>query len=138
MDNLLYFIGYNIINSSKLIIMKENILKDKSFFFAIRIVNLYKYLKKEHEEYILSQQLIRSGTSIGAIIREAEHAESTKDFIHKLSIGLKEANESKYWLDLLVATDFITKKMYASLNKDCEELLKMLIASVKTTKQRLK
>lgn len=118
--------------------MKENILKDKSFFFAIRIVNLYKYLKKEHEEYILSQQLIRSGTSIGAIIREAEHAESTKDFIHKLSIGLKEANESKYWLDLLVATDFITKKMYASLNKDCEELLKMLIASVKTTKQRLK
>ena len=110
MDNLLYFIGYNIINSSKLIIMKENILKDKSFFFAIRIVNLYKYLKKEHEEYILSQQLIRSGTSIGAIIREAEHAESTKDFIHKLSIGLKEANESKYWLDLLVATDFITKK----------------------------
>ena len=67
MDNLLYFIGYNIINSSKLIIMKENILKDKSFFFAIRIVNLYKYLKKEHEEYILSQQLIRSGTSIGQL-----------------------------------------------------------------------
>ena len=118
--------------------MKENILKVKSFQFAIRIVNLYKYLKKEHGEYILSQQLIRSGTSIGAIIREAEHAESTKDFIHKLSIGLKEANESKYWLDLLVATDFITKKMYDSLNKDCEELLKMLISSVKTTKFRIK
>ena len=116
--------------------MKENVLKDKSFHFAIRVVNLYKYLKKEYGEYILSQQIIRSGTSIGAIIREAEHAESTKDFIHKLSIGLKEANESKYWLDLLVATDFITKKMYASLNQDCEGLLKMLIASVKTTKQR--
>lgn len=118
--------------------MKENILKVKSFEFAVRIVNLYKFLKKEHGEYILSQQLIRSGTSIGAIVREAEHAESTKDFIHKLSIGLKEANESKYWLDLLVATDFITKKMYDSLNKDCEELLKILISSVKTTKLRIK
>lgn len=118
--------------------MKENILKDKSFNFAIRIVNLYKFLKKQHGEYILSQQLIRSGTSIGAIVREAEHAESMKDFIHKLSIGLKEANESKYWLDLLFATDFITKKMYDSLNKDCEELLKLLTASVKTSKLKIK
>ena len=90
--------------------MKENILKSKSFGFAVRIVNLYKFLKEEYGEYILSRQLIRSGTSIGAIIREAEHAESLKDFVHKLSIGLKEANESKYWLDLMVATDFITKK----------------------------
>ncbi|MEP7142001.1 MAG: four helix bundle protein [Ferruginibacter sp.] len=118
--------------------MKENILKVKSFQFAVRIVNLYKYLKKEHCEYILSQQLIRSGTSIGAIIRESEYAESGKDFIHKLSIGLKEANEATYWLDLLFATDFITKKMYDSLNKDCEELLKMLVSSVKTTKLRIK
>ena len=118
--------------------MKENILKDKSFQFAIRVVNLYKYLKKEHGEYILSQQLIRSCTSIGAIIREAEHAESIKDFIHKLSIGLKEANESKYWLDLLVATEFIDEKMFNSINQDCEELLKMLTASVKTSKQRIK
>ena len=118
--------------------MKENILKVKSFEFAVRIVNLYKFLKKEHGEYVLSQQLIRSGTSIGATVREAEHAESVKNFIQKLSIGLKEANESKYWLDLLVATDFITTKMYDSLNKDCEELLKMLIASVKTSKLRIK
>lgn len=118
--------------------MKENILKQKSFNFAVRIVNLYKYLKKQHGEYILSQQLIRSGTSIGAIIREAEHAESLKDFIHKLSIGLKEANESKYWLDLLFATSFITKKMFESLNTDCEELLKLLTASVKTSKLRIK
>ena len=101
------------------------------------MVNLYKYLKKEHGEYIISQQLIRSGTSIGALIREAEHAESTKDFVHKLNIGLKEANESKYWLDLLVATEFLTTKMYNSLNKDCEELLKMLISSVKTNKLKL-
>ncbi len=118
--------------------MKKNILKEKSFNFAIRIVNLYKFLKKQHSEYILSQQLIRSGTAIGAIIREAEHAESLKDFVHKLSIGLKEANESKYWLDLLFATEFITHKMYESLNKDCEELLKLLTASVKTGKTRIK
>ena len=117
--------------------MKQNILKDKSFLFAVRMVNLYKYLKKEHGEYIISQQLIRSGTSIGALIREAEHAESTKDFVHKLNIGLKEANESKYWLDLLVATEFLTTKMYNSLNKDCEELLKMLISSVKTNRLKL-
>lgn len=118
--------------------MKENILKGKSFLFAIRIVNLYKFLKKQHGEYILSQQLIRSGTSVGAIVREAEHAESLKDFIHKLSIGLKEANESKYWLDLLFATEFITKRMYESINKDCEELLKLLTASVKTSRQKIK
>ncbi len=118
--------------------MKENILKTKSFDFAVRIVKLYKFLKKEHNEFILSQQIVRSGTSIGALIREAEHGESLKDFIHKLTIGLKEANESKYWLDLLFATDFITKKMYDSINKDCEELLKLLTASVKTSKSRLK
>jgi len=117
--------------------MKQNILKTKSFEFA-GIVNLYKFLKKEYGEYVLSQQIIRSGTSTGAIIREAEHAESTKDFIHKLSIGLKEANESKYWLDLLVATSFIRKKMYESLNRDCEELLKMLTASVITSKRPIK
>ena len=118
--------------------MKQNILKDKSFLFAVRMVNLYKYLKKEHGEYIISHQLIRSGTSIGAIIREAEHAESTKDFIHKLNIGLKEANESKYWLDLLFATEFLSQKMYESLNNDCVELLKILIGSVKTNKLKMK
>jgi four helix bundle protein len=97
-------------------------------------VNLSKYLKTQFKEHTLSQQLIKSGTSVGAIIREAEHAESTKDFIHKLSISLKEANESKYWLDLLLATDFITSEMHISLILDCEELLKMLISSVKTSK----
>ncbi|RYG06635.1 MAG: four helix bundle protein, partial [Chitinophagaceae bacterium] len=111
--------------------MKQNILKEKSFCFAVRVVNLYKFLKKQYGEYVLSQQVIRCGTSIGAIVREAEHAESLKDFIHKLSIGLKEANECKYWLDLLKETNFITKRMYTSLNQDCEELLKLLTASVK-------
>lgn len=118
--------------------MKENILKTKSFDFAVRIVKLYRFLKKEHNEFILSQQIVRSGTAVGALIREAEHGESMKDFIHKLNIGLKEANESKYWLDLLVATEFITKRMYESINKDCEELLKLLTASVKTSKSRIK
>jgi four helix bundle protein len=118
--------------------MKENILKTKSFDFAVRIVKLYKFLKKEHNEFILSQQIVRSGTAIGALIREAEHGDSMKDFIHKLHIGLKEANESKYWLDLLFATEFITKRMYDSINKDCEELLKLLTASVKTSKSRIK
>lgn len=116
---------------------KENVLKTKSFDFAVRIVNLYKFLKKEYNEFVISQQVVASGTAIGALIREAEHAESTKDFLHKLNIGLKEANESKYWLDLLSATAFIDKRMYESLNKDCEELLKLLIASVKTTKLKL-
>lgn len=118
--------------------MKENLLKEKSFQFAIRIVNLCKYLKKENQKYILSKQVIRSGTSIGAIVRESEHAESLKDFIHKLSIVLKEANECKYWLDLLVCTGFISNEMFASLSKDCEELLTLLTARVKTSKLRIK
>jgi four helix bundle protein len=118
--------------------MKANILKDKSFRFSIRIINLYKYLKKEHKEFILSQQIIRSGTSVGALIRESEHAESIRDFIHKLSISLKEINETIYWLDLLYGAGFLTEKMYNSIKKDGEELLKLLIASVKTSKQRIK
>jgi len=115
---------------------RESILKSKSFDFAVRIIKLYKYLKKTHNEYELSHQLIRAGTSIGALIREAEHAESRKDFVHKLNIGLKEANESVYWLQLLHATDYINKRMFDSLIKDALELLKMLISSVKTTKGR--
>jgi len=89
---------------------KNNVLKQKSFDFSVRIVNLYKFLKKEHNEFVLSQQIISSGTAIGALIREAEHAESLKDFLHKLNIGLKEANESKYWLDLLFATQLSIRK----------------------------
>lgn len=117
--------------------MKENILKDKSFLFAIRIVELYKFLKSSQHEFVLSKQILRSGTSIGAAIREAEHAESTKDFIHKLNIGLKEANETKYWLELLVATMIIEEKLFQSLIFDCEEILKLLASSIKTLKIRL-
>lgn len=80
--------------------MKENVIKSKSFAFALRIVKLYKYLSTTHNEYVLSKQLLRSGTAIGALVRESEHAESKADFIHKLSIALKEANETDYWLEL--------------------------------------
>lgn len=116
---------------------KENVLKNKSFDFAVRIIKLYKYLRKNHSEWDLSQQILRSGTSIGALIREAEYAESRKDFMHKLHIGLKEANESIYWLELLYATDYINKKMFDSIQIDAIELLKMLISSVKTTKAKI-
>ena len=116
---------------------RESILKQKSFDFAVRIINLYKFLKSKQREYIVSQQLFRSGTAIGALLREAEHAESRKDFSHKLNIGLKESNETVYWLELLYATEYINKKMFDSMIKDVTELLKMLIASVKTTKGRI-
>jgi four helix bundle protein len=116
---------------------KESILKTKSFDFAVRIVKLYRYLKRSHNEFELSGQILRAGTSVGALIREAEHAESKKDFLHKLNIGLKEINESVYWLDLLFATDFINKRMHNSMKTDGEALLKMLIASIKTTKRNI-
>jgi len=116
---------------------RESILKSKSFDFAVRIIKLYRYLKKTHNEFELSSQLLRAGTSVGALIREAEHTESRKDFLHKLNIGLKEINESVYWLDLLFATDFIDKRMHNSMKTDGEALLKMLIASIKTTKRNV-
>jgi four helix bundle protein len=98
---------------------QNSILKSKSFDFAIRIIKLYQYLKKKYGEYEIAQQIIRAGTSIGAIIREAEFAESRKDFVHKLYIGLKEANEINYWLELLCATGYINKKMFVSVKKRC-------------------
>lgn len=117
--------------------MKGNILKEKSFGFAIRIIELYKFLKATHQEYILSKQILRCGTAIGAQIREAEFAESTKDFIHKFSVGLKEANETKYWLELLVASQLIEEKLFRSFVIDCDEILKLLIASINTSKKKL-
>lgn len=113
---------------------QNSILKTKSFDFAVRIVNLCKYLKTVHKEYVISQQILKSGTAIGALVREAEFGESRKDFMHKLNIGLKEANETIYWLQLLFATKYITERMYESMHADGLELLKMLAASVKTMK----
>jgi four helix bundle protein len=120
------------------IMSKESVLKAKSFDFAIRIIKLNQYLREKHSEYQLSQQILRAGTSVGAMVREAEHAESRRDFLHKLNIGLKEINECGYWLDLLSATNYLDKRMYESIRKDCVELLKMLIASIKTTKTKNK
>lgn len=115
---------------------QQGILKTKSFGFAIRVIKLYKFLRKNYAEYELSKQIVRSGIAIGALVREAEHAESRKDFLHKLNISLKEANECVYWLELLHATDYINKRMYESMMKDALELLKMLISSIKTTKRK--
>ena len=117
--------------------MKESILKTKSFAFAVRIVNLYKFLINEKKEYVLSKQLLRSGTSVGANIREAQNAESPKDFIHKLAIAQKECDETMYWLDLLNATDYLTSNETESIKKEATELLKMLRSAIITTKKKL-
>lgn len=117
--------------------MKESILKNKSFAFAVRIVKLYKYLSEEKKEFVLSKQVLRSGTSVGAMVREAEHSESKADFVHKLAIGQKEINETLYWLELLNATEFLSLEMFNSLNNDAVEIIKMLTSSIKTAKQSL-
>ena len=114
--------------------MKENIIKDKSFDFAIRIVKLYQYLCADKKEFVLSKQLLRSGTSIGAMIREAEHAESKQDFIHKFAIAQKEANEVVYWLELLKATDYLNAKEFENINNDAIAILKLITSIIKTTK----
>ncbi|MCL2519420.1 MAG: four helix bundle protein [Spirochaetaceae bacterium] len=116
--------------------MKESILQEKSKRFAIRIVNLFKHLTNEKKEFIMSKQLLKSGTSVGANIMEAEHAQSNLDFIHKNNIALKEANEAKYWLELLFETEYLTKEQYESIKTDCDELLKMLVSTIKTLKSK--
>jgi len=113
---------------------KENIIKTKSFDFAIEIVNLYKDLSIKRREYVMSKQLLKSGTSIGANIREAEFAQSKLDFISKMSISLKEANETDYWLDLLYKTDFIDKETFQIFKLKSSEILKLLISIVKSSK----
>ena len=116
--------------------MKQNLIKDKSFAFAIRIVNLYKYLTNDKKEFVISKQLYRSGTSIGANVHEALRAASKKDFSNKMSIALKEASESEYWLELLFATSYIDEAQYISLKEDCSEINKLLIAIVKSSNEK--
>lgn len=118
--------------------MGNNIIKDKSFNFAIRIVNLYKYLSENKNEFVLAKQILRSGTSIGANINEALQGQSKKDFLMKMNISLKECSETKYWLELLYATEYIDKKMMVSIHNDCIEIEKILTSIVKTTKINLK
>lgn len=117
--------------------MGENVLKKKSFDFAVRIVNLFKFLQEDKKEFVLSKQILRSGTSVGAMVREAEHAQSKLDFIHKLSIAQKEINETIYWLELLVATNYIDKNVFESINTDAIEIIKLITSSIKTAKQSL-
>jgi len=112
----------------------NSVLREKSFQFALRIIKLSQYLQEEHHEYILSKQIIRSGTSIGALVREAQYAQSKADFLHKLTIALKEANETEYWLLLLVESHYITPTMFQSIDPQIKELLKLLISSTKTIK----
>lgn len=115
--------------------MRNNPLLDKSFAFAVRTVKLYKYLCEEKKEFVLSKQLLRSGTSIGANISESQDAQSQNDFISKLSISLKEARESKYWIELLKETDFLTQKEAYSILEDLIEIIKLLVSIIKTTKE---
>ncbi len=115
---------------------KENVIQSKSFLFAVRIVRLFQFLQSEKREYILSKQILRSGTSVGAMAREAEHSESRADFVHKLAIAQKEINETVYWLELLKATDYIDDAEFTSLNEDAVEVRKIITSIIKTMKQK--
>lgn len=115
--------------------MKENVIKEKSFLFAIEIVSLYKAIV-ERKEFVLSKQLLRSGTSIGANVRESEHAQSKADFIHKLSIALKEANETEYWIDLLFETKYLSQTEFENIKPSIIELLKLLTSIINTSKTK--
>ena len=117
--------------------MRENVIKNKSFDFALRIVKLFKYLQ-EKKEFVLSKQVLRSGTSVGAMVREAEHAESKADFIHKMAIAQKEANETMYWLELLSQTDYLEKNMFDSMESDLIEIQKLLSSIIINTKSKEK
>ncbi len=125
-------------NNENIIRKEKSILVVKSYAFAVRIVNLVQFLRKEKSEYVLSKQVLRSGTAIGALIREAEFAQSKSDFVHKLSIALKEANETDYWICLLKDTNYISVSEYESLASDCSELIYILISSIKTVKNKEK
>ena len=113
--------------------MKDSIIKDKSFDFAVRIVGLFKYLKDKNE-FVLSKQILRSGTSIGAYVREALNAESKPDFIHKLSIAQKECDETLYWIELLFKSEIISKNEFDSINNKCTEILKIIKSIIITSK----
>ena len=117
--------------------MKDGALQIKSFAFAVRVVNLYKYLCSDKKEFVLSKQLLRSGPAIGALAREAEQAESKSDFVHKMAIALKEANETKYWILLLRETGYLNANEAESIINDNTELLKLLTSIINSTKQRM-
>ena len=117
-------------------LVKENIIMGKSLAFSVRIVNLHKYLSNVKKEYVISKQVYKSGTSIGANIAEAQRAQSTADFVSKMKIALKEANETEYWLELLFETDCISEETYRQLSYDCVAIRRMLVSSVTTLKSK--
>jgi len=123
--------------NGELYIMSENIIKTKLFSFALRIVKLYQFLCNNKREFVLSKQLLRSGTAIGALVRESAQAESKLDFIHKLSIAQKETNESDYWLELLFQSEYLDTIQFQSLKSDIDEINKILASIIITTKQKI-
>lgn len=114
----------------------DNVIENKSFQFAIRIVRLYKFLFEEKKEYILSKQLLRAGTSIGANVTESQQAQSKPDFVSKISIALKEASETKYWIKLLGATEYLSENQTKSILDDCVEIEKILVTILKSAKNQ--
>ncbi|MCH2231388.1 MAG: four helix bundle protein [Crocinitomicaceae bacterium] len=118
--------------------MSNSLVKNKSFDFAVKVVRTYKHLSKEKKEFVLSKQFLRSGTSVGANIRESQNAQSKADFIHKLSISQKECDETIYWLELLYETDFLDAKRYEELHGEATEILKILRSIIITTKNNMK
>lgn len=116
-------------------IKSESIIAGKAYAFALEIINIYKYLISEKKEYVLSKQLLRSGTSIGANVHEAISGQSKRDFVHKLSIALKEAKETQYWLNLLKDSDYINQELFKGVSKNCSELIKILSSIIITTKE---
>ena len=118
--------------------MKESIIEEKTMAFSIRIINLYKFLNRTKKEYIVSKQILRAGTSIGANLAEAECAISRKDFLSKIYISFKECAETKYWLKLLKNTEYISQNEYASIIKDCDEIYRILASITKTTKEGMR
>ena len=117
--------------------MTENVIKNKSFAFAIKIVKLYQFLCEVKKEFVLSKQLLRSGTALGALIREGEHAEIKTDFKHKMSIAQKETNEIIYWLELLKETGYLTDEQFQSINNDAVVIIKLLTSIIKSTKANI-
>jgi four helix bundle protein len=114
--------------------MREIIIKTKSYAFAVRIVKLYQYLYRERKEFVISKQLLRCGTSVGALVREAEYAESKSDFKHKFSIAQKEINETIYWIELLKDTNYLVSDQYESIQKDAVEIIKIITSILRTLK----
>ncbi|MDR1274112.1 MAG: four helix bundle protein [Odoribacteraceae bacterium] len=114
---------------------KENVIREKSFGFAVRVVNMYKVLAGERKEFVICKQLLRSGTSVGANIREALNAESNADFVHKLAIAQKECDETCFWLELLHKTEFINESEFNSIHQDASELLKIIRAIILSSKR---